>query len=78
MSCGLHDVLGLEQLKRPSVLVATEVFAAAAAEQAALLGAPSLRRVLVDHPIQDRTDAEVRALAQGAVDELLGALTAPG
>ena len=75
MSCGLHDVLGLEQQGRPAVLVATEVFAAAAAEQAALLGAPGLRRVLVAHPIQDRTDAEVRALALGVVDELLAALT---
>ena len=76
MSCGLHDVLGFEQQGRPSVLVATEVFADAAAEQAALLGAPGLRRVLVGHPVQDRTDAEVRALALAAVDELLGALTA--
>ena len=75
MSCGLHDVLGLEQQGRPSVLVATDVFATAATEQAALLGAPRLRRVLVAHPIQDRTDAEVRALALGVVDELLGALT---
>ena len=76
MSCGLHDVLGFEQLERPSVLVATEVFAVAATEQAALLGAPGLRRVLVAHPIQDCTDAEMRDLAAGVVDELLGALTA--
>ena len=76
MSCGLHDVLGMEQQGRPAVLVATEVFADAATEQAALLGAPGLRRVLLAHPVQDRTDAEVRELALGAVDELLGALTA--
>ncbi len=76
MSCGLHDVLGFEQQARPSVLVATDVFATAAAEQAALLGAPGLRRVLVAHPVQDRTDAEVRALAVAVVDDLLGALTA--
>ncbi len=76
MSCGLHDVLGFEQQARPSVLVATDVFATAAAEQAALLGAPGLRRVLVAHPVQDRTDDEMRALAVAVVDELLGALTA--
>ncbi len=76
MSCGLHDVLGFEQQARPSVLVATDVFATAAAEQAALLGAPGLRRVLVAHPVQDRTYAEVRDLASAVVDELLGALTA--
>jgi hypothetical protein len=76
VSCGLHDVLGFEQQARPSVLVATDVFATAAAEQAALLGAPGLRRVLVAHPVQDRTDDEMRALAVAVVDELLGALTA--
>ena len=75
MSCGLHDVLGFEQHGRPSVLVATEVFAGAATEQSRLLGAPGLHRVLVAHPVQDRTDAEVRALALDVVDELLGALT---
>ncbi len=76
MSCGLHDVLGFEGQGRPAVLVATDAFADAAAEQAALLGAPGLRRVLVAHPVQDRTDAEVRTLAVAVVDDLLGALTA--
>jgi len=31
--------------------------------------------VLVAHPIQDRTDAEVRALARQAVDALLAAVS---
>jgi hypothetical protein len=30
--------------------------------------------VLVAHPIQDRTDAELRELAQGCVEEVLGSL----
>ncbi len=75
MSCGLHDVLGLEQQGRPSVLVATDVFAAAATEQAALLGAPNLRRVLVAHPIQDRTDEEMRDIADAAIEEILSQLS---
>ncbi len=74
MSCGLHDVIGFEGQGRPAVLVASSVFAQAARDQAALLGAPSLRRVLVAHPIQDRSDAELAELARGAVDELLAAL----
>ena len=32
------------------------------------------RRVFVPHPIQDRTDDEMRALADAAVDEILDAL----
>jgi hypothetical protein len=31
--------------------------------------------VYVPHPIQDRTDAELRVLADGAVDQLLANLT---
>jgi hypothetical protein len=31
--------------------------------------------VLVAHPIQDRTDAEIQALADASVDEIIGAIT---
>jgi len=34
--------------------------------------------VYVPHPIQDRTDAELRDLADGAVDKLLASLVADG
>jgi hypothetical protein len=76
VSCGLRDVMELEMLGRPGVLVASGAFAQAAAEQVVLLGAPALRYVLVDHPVQDRTDDELRAMARSAVDDLLAALTA--
>ena len=76
MSCGLQDVLGFEEMDRPGVLVASSVFAQAAAEQARRLGAPALGCVLVPHPVQDRTDDEMAAMARAAVDELLAALTA--
>lgn len=76
MSCGLRDVVELEALGRPAVLVHSSAFVESAAEQAALLGQPALRRVVVAHPIQDRTDEEVRALARGAVDAILEAVAA--
>jgi hypothetical protein len=66
----------LETLGRPGVLVASGAFAQAAAEQVVLLGAPALRYVLVDHPVQDRTDDELRAMAAAAVEDLLAAITA--
>ena len=75
MSCGLRDVLGFEGLDRPAVLVASSAFADAAVHQSAALGQPDIRRVLVQHPIQDRTDSELRELAQGCVEEVLAGLS---
>lgn len=74
MSCGLRDVIEMEALGKPSVLVGTHVFVDAAEKQARLLGAPDARRVFVPHPIQDRTDDEVRDLARAVAPELIGAL----
>jgi hypothetical protein len=65
----------IEAVGTPAVLVASSAFEQAADEQSVLLGQPALRRVLVAHPIQDRTDAEVRALARQAVDALLAAVS---
>ena len=75
MSCGLRDVIGFEEDGRPGVLVASSVFADAAAEQATALGAPDARRVLVPHPVQDRTDDELRAMAREVVDEAIAAIS---
>lgn len=59
----------------PSVFVASTEFIAASDAQARALGF-SPARVFVAHPIQDRTDDEMRALAEAAVDEVLGQLVA--
>ena len=76
MSCGLRDVLELERAGRPAVLLASEAFRAAADEQSRRLGQPRARRVFVPHPVQDRTDEELRAMARDVVDAALGALRA--
>jgi hypothetical protein len=75
VSCGLRDVLELELLARPAVLVTTAAFMDAADEQSVLLGQPALRRHHLAHPIQNRTDDEMRALARGAVDALWAAIS---
>jgi len=75
VSCGLRDVIGFEESGRPGVLVASSVFADAAAAQAEALGAPDARRVLVPHPIQDRHDDELRAMARAVVQDALSAIT---
>ena len=71
----MHDIVNLEALGVPGVFVASTEFVDAAESQAGALGADPAR-VFVAHPIQDRTDDELRALADGAIDEILRALTA--
>lgn len=75
MSCGLRDVMEIEALGTPAVLAASSAFVQAADEQSVLLGQPELRRVHVEHPIQNRTDEEIRALARATVAELLTAVS---
>jgi hypothetical protein len=74
VSCGLHDVVSFEGLGRPAVLVASSVFRDAAASEARNLGQPAVRRVFVPHPVQDRTDDEMREMAVAVADEVLAAL----
>ena len=71
----MHDITDLEGAGLPGVFVASTEFVAAAAAQSRALGfAPA--HVFVAHPIQDRTDDEMRALADAAVDEVLAQLVA--
>jgi alkanesulfonate monooxygenase SsuD/methylene tetrahydromethanopterin reductase-like flavin-dependent oxidoreductase (luciferase family) len=57
------------------VPVATEEFRTAARVQASQLGRTDLEVVLVPHPIQDQTPAEIRARADAVVAELVARLT---
>jgi hypothetical protein len=74
VSCGLRDVLGFEEAGKPAVLVASSAFVQAADDQAAKLGLPGLKREFVAHPVQDRTDDEMRAMAGEVVDSVVAAL----
>ncbi len=70
----MHDTAALEEMGLATAFVASEVFKDAAAAQAKSLGTtPSA--VLIPHPIQDRTDEEISALADSALDEIVSALT---
>ena len=71
----MHDIADLEGRGIPGVGLATTEFVQAAASQSKSLGFdPAL--VFVAHPIQDRSDDELRALADQALDQLLKALSA--
>jgi hypothetical protein len=63
----------LETRGVPGVVVASSEFVEAAESQVAALGLAA-KRVFVPHPIQDRTDDEMRALADAALEEVLAAL----
>ena len=70
----MHDIVDLESRGVPGVFVASDEFVEAAQSQARALGLHAAG-VFVAHPIQDRTDDEIRALADGAVAAVLAALT---
>jgi hypothetical protein len=72
----VHDIVDLEGRGIPGVFVASSEFVDAATTQADALGFPEVARVFVPHPIQDRTDDEVRALADDVVDAVLAELQA--
>lgn len=71
----MHDIAELEGRGIPGVGVASTEFIEAAAAQARTLGVePAM--VFVRHPIQDRTDDELRSLADEAVEQIIRAITA--
>jgi hypothetical protein len=70
----VHDTVNIEAAGIPIVFVASTEFVEAADAQSRALGADPAR-VFLPHPIQDRTDDELRALADGAIRAITDALT---
>jgi hypothetical protein len=71
----VHDITDLESRGLPGVFVASTEFEQAAAAQATALGFdPAV--VFVPHPIQDRTDDEIIALADAALEAILQQIVA--
>ena len=69
-------MLDLDERGIPGVMIATTAFREAAAAQAESLGyEPAI--VWVPHPIQNRTDEELLAIADEAMTEIVAKLT-PG
>ena len=72
----MHDIVDLEARGVPAVFVASAQFVDAAIAQSQSLGFPTVARVFTPHPIQDRTDDEMVAYADAALDEIVAAITA--
>ena len=73
----MQDIVDLERRGIPGVFVASAEFVQAAIAQSTSLGFPTVARVLTTHPIQDRTDDEMRAYADQAYDEIVAQITQP-
>jgi hypothetical protein len=71
----VHDIVDLETRGIPSVFVATTEFLDGAQRQAQSLGFDPAA-VYVSHPVQDRTDDEMRAMADEAFAKLVASLEA--
>ena len=72
----MHDISDLELRGVPGVFVASNEFVTAADAQSRALGYSAMARVFTPHPIQDRTDDEMRAYADAAFDAIAAAVTA--
>ena len=66
----MHDIVDLESRGIPGVFVASNEFTDAAQTQAKALGSDPLA-VYIPHPIQDRTDDEIRDLADNALESII-------
>jgi len=71
----LHDTVWFEIQGLPAVSIASSEFAEAAQTQRKALGMEGARYVLVEHPIQDATDDEMRDKARAVLDQVIAALT---
>ncbi len=72
----MHDTVDLESRGVTAAFVATVEFRDGAEAQARSLGADPVA-VYVPHPIQDRTDPELREIADQAFTEIVAALCGP-
>ncbi len=70
----MHDIADLETRGIPGVFVASAEFVSGADSQSLALGFPDMKRVFTSHPIQDRTDDEMRALADQVFPAVLASI----
>jgi len=70
----VHDIVDLEGRGVPGVYVASSEFKQAGESQARALGYDPAA-VYVPHPIQDKTDDEMKAIAREAVEAILKAVS---
>jgi len=71
----VHDSVFFEDQGIPTATIVSTECKRAARAQADALGARAFETIMVAHPIQPLTRDEVRALADGAFDEIVARLS---
>ena len=72
----MHDAISLERLGVPSACVLTDGFVPTGRVMAEFAGLPGYPLVVIDHPIADNTDAQLRAKAEQIVQQSVEVLLA--
>lgn len=67
----------MEKRGIPSVVICTDEFVSLGKSIAEFLGMPTLKIVVIPHPLGGLKQEDVLQRAQGAFEEIAGALTAP-
>jgi hypothetical protein len=70
----VHDIIDLEARGIPGAYAASDAFRRAGIAQAEALGYTPAA-VFVPHPVQDRTDEEIRAMAANVESDLLACIS---
>lgn len=68
----MHDGFSLESLGVPTAVIVTTEFVHEARVQRAALGMQGLVPVVIQHPLSSISDAEIRARAAQALEQVLG------
>ena len=70
----MHDIDDMERRGLPGVVIASEPYRDAAAAQSRALGL-EVATVFTPHPVQDRTDEEMQAMADAVLHAVIDAIT---
>ena len=71
----MHDAIAAEGRGIPAVAVMTDRFEQSAKAVTALNGIPDYPYVVIQHPIANDSDAELRAKADAAIERIVTLLT---
>jgi hypothetical protein len=72
----MHDGIRLEEAGIPTAVIVTKEFVHEAELQRAALGLPSLRPVVIDHPLSTLSEGQIRARGEQAAALALEVWTA--
>ena len=74
--CCVHDTIAFEQTDIPAAVIITRAFTRAAEFQFRAKGMPGHPSVVLPHPISNLTTADMQALTQRYVEQVVRHLTA--